>query len=61
MDGWIKKGGATPDRSRNPARGPLCGPNVLPFTEKTKRTLIEESKIKKLTYIFKRVVSEVCL
>jgi hypothetical protein len=30
MDGWIKKGGATPDRSRTPARGPLFEPNVLP-------------------------------
>jgi hypothetical protein len=30
LDGWIKKGGATPDRSRTPARGPLFGPNVLP-------------------------------
>jgi hypothetical protein len=29
MDGWIKKGGATPDRSRTPARGSLLGPNVL--------------------------------
>jgi hypothetical protein len=30
LDGWIKKGGATPGRSRTPARGPLFGPNVLP-------------------------------
>jgi hypothetical protein len=29
VDGWINKGGATPDRSRTPARGPLFGPNVL--------------------------------
>jgi hypothetical protein len=29
MDGWIKKSGATPDRSRNPASEPLFRPNVL--------------------------------
>jgi hypothetical protein len=29
--GWIKKGGATPDRSRTPARGPFFGANVLFF------------------------------
>jgi hypothetical protein len=29
MDGWIKKGGATPDRSRTPARRPLFEPNVI--------------------------------
>jgi hypothetical protein len=41
MNGWIKKGGATPDRSRTPARGPLFGPNVLPLVKS------EESKNKK--------------
>jgi hypothetical protein len=40
--GWIKKGGATPDRSsRTPARGPLFGPNVLPYVKS------KESKNKK--------------
>jgi ribonuclease HII len=28
--GSIEKGGATPDRSRTPARGPLFGPQVFP-------------------------------
>jgi hypothetical protein len=28
--GWIMKGGATSDKSRTPARGPLFGPNILP-------------------------------
>jgi hypothetical protein len=44
MDGWIKKGEATPDRSRTPARGPLFGPNARCLKRvKTKITLIEES------------------
>jgi hypothetical protein len=41
MDGWIKKGGVTPDRSRTPARGPLFGPNVLLYVKS------EESKKQK--------------
>jgi hypothetical protein len=41
LDGWIKKNGASPNRSRTPARGPLFGPNVLP-QEKS-----EKSKNKK--------------
>jgi hypothetical protein len=34
MDIWIKKGGATSDRSRIPARGPLFEPYVLPCTNR---------------------------
>jgi hypothetical protein len=30
MNGWIKEGGVTSDRSRTLARGQLFGPNVLP-------------------------------
>jgi hypothetical protein len=41
VGGWIKKGGATPDRSKTPVRGPLFGPNVLP------KVKTEESKNKK--------------
>jgi hypothetical protein len=35
VDGWIKKDGPIPDRSRTPARGPLFGPNVLLMNEVT--------------------------
>jgi hypothetical protein len=37
IDGLIKKGGATPDRSRTIARGPLFEPNVLPKVRSEKR------------------------
>jgi hypothetical protein len=42
MDGWIKKGGATSDRSRTPARGPLFGPYVK--SEKRNKTEIDRIK-----------------
>jgi hypothetical protein len=43
MDGWIKKSGATPDRSRNPASEPLFRPNVL----EVKKNKTEKDRIKK--------------
>jgi hypothetical protein len=47
MDGRIKKGGTTSDRSRTPACGPLFGPNVLSQVRKEKRNKTEEDRIKK--------------
>jgi hypothetical protein len=50
MDGWIKKGGATPDRSRTPSRGPLFGPNVLPYVRserEIRRRNIKQKKTKR--------------
>jgi hypothetical protein len=47
MDGWIKKGGATPDRSRTPASGPPFGPNVLPYVRSEKRNKAEKDRTKK--------------
>jgi hypothetical protein len=46
MNGWIKKGGATSDRSRTPARGPLFGPNVLPYVKSEKRNKAEKDRTK---------------
>jgi hypothetical protein len=42
LDGWIKKGGATPDRSRTPARRPLFGLNVLLYGRSEKRNKTEK-------------------
>jgi hypothetical protein len=40
--GWIKKGGATPDGCRTPARGSLFGPNLLPQVKSEKRNKTEK-------------------
>jgi hypothetical protein len=45
--GWLKKGEATPDRSRTPARGPLFGFNVLPQVKSAKSIKAEKDRIKK--------------
>jgi hypothetical protein len=47
LDGWIKKGGATPDRNRTPARGALFGPNVLTSVKSEMRIKTEKDRIKK--------------
>jgi hypothetical protein len=41
MNGWIKVGGTTSDRSRTLARGPLFGLNVLPQEKSEKRNKTE--------------------
>jgi hypothetical protein len=74
LEGWIKKGGATPDRSRTPAPGPLFKPHVLLQVKSEKSIKTEKDRIKKrktektkrtlkrvIRVTFKRVVSEVCL
>jgi hypothetical protein len=43
----VKKGVATPYRSRTPARGPLLGPNVLPWVRSEKSEKTEKDKINK--------------
>jgi hypothetical protein len=49
MGGWIKKGGATSNRSRTPARcGPLFGRNVLiPCVKSVKSIKTEKERMKK--------------
>jgi hypothetical protein len=44
MNGWIKKGGATPNRSRTPARGLLFGLNMLPQVKSEKSIKVEKKE-----------------
>jgi hypothetical protein len=42
LDRWINKSGATPNRSRTPAREPLFGPDVLSYVRSEKRNKSEK-------------------
>jgi hypothetical protein len=46
MDGWMKKIGATPDRSRIPKRGSLFEPNVLPQVRSEQKNKTEKDGTK---------------
>jgi hypothetical protein len=49
MNGWIKKGEATSDRSKTPARRPLFGPNMFSQVKREKWNKAEKDRILRVT------------